>query len=122
VLKPKTRDAILLAIAKARSWIDDLALGRIESFAAIAEREGKVERHVRPLALLAFTPPTMVAEIISGTARQGPKSFALRQPKPNRQPSRPFYIDQAGALQPKRSWSSSLAPPMAPTQTHTNFR
>jgi hypothetical protein len=42
-----TRDAILLSIAKARAWIDDIASGRVQSFAEIAQREGKVERHIR---------------------------------------------------------------------------
>jgi site-specific DNA recombinase len=37
-LKQETRDAILLAIAKARSWIDDIASGCVRSFAEIAER------------------------------------------------------------------------------------
>ncbi len=67
-IKPETRDAILLAIAKARCWIDDLVSGRVQSFADIAQREGKVERHVRLLALLAFTPPEMLAAIIAGSA------------------------------------------------------
>jgi site-specific DNA recombinase len=68
MLKPETRDTILLAIAKARSWIDDLASGGVQSFAEIAHREGKVERHVRLLAPLAFTPPAMLAAIIAGSA------------------------------------------------------
>jgi site-specific DNA recombinase len=38
-LKQETRDAILLAIAKARSWIDDLASGCVRSFTEIAERD-----------------------------------------------------------------------------------
>jgi hypothetical protein len=42
-LKQETRDAILLSIAKARAWIDDIALGCVRSFAEIAAREGKVE-------------------------------------------------------------------------------
>jgi hypothetical protein len=44
-LKQETREVILLAVAKARSWIDHLTSGRVRSFAEIAEREGKVERH-----------------------------------------------------------------------------
>ena len=68
-LKPGTRDAILLAIAKARSWIEDLASGRIRSFAEIAEREGKVERHIRLLTPLAFAPPEALAAIIAGDAQ-----------------------------------------------------
>ena len=83
VLKPETRNAILLAIAKARCWIDDLASGRVELFAEIAEREGKVERHVRLLAPLAFTPPAMLAEIIKGTASAGLTVTALAQDIPH---------------------------------------
>jgi DNA invertase Pin-like site-specific DNA recombinase len=66
-LKPETREAILLAISKARSWIDDLASGRVHSFSEIAKREGKVERHIRLLAPLAFTPPETLAAIIAGS-------------------------------------------------------
>lgn len=68
ILKPETRDAILLAIVKARSWIDDLASGHVQSFAEIAQHEGKVERHVRLLAPLAFTPPEILAALIAGSA------------------------------------------------------
>jgi hypothetical protein len=38
-MRPETRNALLAAIAKARGWIDDMRLGRIVSFAEIAERE-----------------------------------------------------------------------------------
>src|SRR6516162_7040281 len=65
-LKQETRDAILLAIAKARSWIEDLASGRVRSFAEIAEREVKIERHIRLLIPLAFTPPRTLAATIAG--------------------------------------------------------
>lgn len=37
-LKGETRDAILLAVAKARAWIDDIASGCVGSFAEFAER------------------------------------------------------------------------------------
>jgi site-specific DNA recombinase len=66
-LKQETRDAILLAIAKTRAWFDDLVSGRVQSFAEIAEREGKVERHIRILTPLAFVPPRTLAAIINGT-------------------------------------------------------
>jgi site-specific DNA recombinase len=66
-LKPESRDAILLAVAKARAWIDDLVSGRVQTFAEIAEREGKVERHIRLLTPLAFIPPRTLATIIDGT-------------------------------------------------------
>ncbi len=67
-LKPESRDALLTAIAKARAWIDDIKLGRLASFAEIAERENKGERHIRLLAPLAFLSPRIVAAIAGGTA------------------------------------------------------
>jgi hypothetical protein len=53
----ESRDALLAAIAKVRGWIDDIRLGRIASFAKIAEREAQGERHIRLLAPLAFCRP-----------------------------------------------------------------
>jgi hypothetical protein len=55
-----------------------LAHGRAASFAAIARREGKAERHVRLLAPLAFVSPRIVAAIPDGTAPEG--SLPLRWP------------------------------------------
>ena len=60
------RDVLLSAIAKARAWIEDLVEGRVTSFAEIAKREGKVERHIRLLAPLAFVSPRIVADIVEG--------------------------------------------------------
>jgi site-specific DNA recombinase len=59
-------EGLLLAIAKARAWIEDLAEARVASFAEIAKREGRVERHVRLLAPLAFVSPRMISAIIDG--------------------------------------------------------
>jgi site-specific DNA recombinase len=67
-ITPARRETLLTAIAKARQWVDDLAQGRTATFAQIARREGKVERHVRLLAPLAFLSPRIVAAIIDGTA------------------------------------------------------
>jgi site-specific DNA recombinase len=61
------RDLLLTAIAKARRWVDDLAEGRAGSFAEIAQREGKVERHVRFLAPLAFVSPRTISAIANGS-------------------------------------------------------
>ncbi|MCX7313730.1 MAG: recombinase family protein [Alphaproteobacteria bacterium] len=63
-----TRDALLATIGKARGWIDDLVKGRVSSFAEIARREGKVERHIRFLAPLAFVSPQLITAIIDGAA------------------------------------------------------
>ena len=71
-MKPSRREALLTAIAKARQWIEDLAHGRVASFAAIARREGKVERHIRLLAPLAFVSPGSSPP--SSTARRPPVS------------------------------------------------
>jgi len=67
-MKPDRREALLLAIAKARNWMEDLRQGRTASFAAIARREGKVERHIRLLAPLAFLSPRIVSALLEGTA------------------------------------------------------
>jgi hypothetical protein len=67
-IKPSRREALLIAIAKARQWMDDLAHGRVASFAAIARREAKVERHIRLLAPLAFLSPRIVSALLDGTA------------------------------------------------------
>jgi site-specific DNA recombinase len=67
-MRPEGRDALLTAIAKARGWIDDIRLGRIASFAEIAEREGVGERHICLLAPLAFVSPRIIAAIVDGTA------------------------------------------------------
>jgi hypothetical protein len=67
-IKPSRRETLLIAIAKAREWMDDLAHGRVASFAAIARREGKVERHIRLLVPLAFLSPRIVSAILDGAA------------------------------------------------------
>ena len=67
-LKPETRDTLLTAIAKARSWIEDIVEGRAVSLAQIAAREGRGERHIRMLAPLAFVSPKLVSEIVDGCA------------------------------------------------------
>jgi hypothetical protein len=70
----ETRDAILLAVAKARSWIDDVVSGRVQSFAEIAEREIDVEHadvgRVRKLAQQARV-------ISSAEGRQQPDTTRL---------------------------------------------
>jgi hypothetical protein len=61
------KDHLLRAIAKARAWVEDLAAGRVSSFADIAIQEGKVERHIRLLAPLAFVSPQLISEIADGS-------------------------------------------------------
>ena len=73
-IKASRREALLIAIAKARQWMDDLAHGRAASFAVIARREGKVERRIRLLAPLAFVSPRIVSALLESTA---PADFTL---------------------------------------------
>jgi site-specific DNA recombinase len=67
-MTPSHRDALLMAIAKARNWADEMAHGRVGSFAVLARREGKAERHIRLLLPLAFLSPRIVAGLLDGTA------------------------------------------------------
>jgi site-specific DNA recombinase len=84
MLKQETRDAILLAVAKARSWIDGIASGDVQSFAEIAKREGKVERHIRVLTSLAFIPPHTLTAVMEGTGPHDATVTALAQAVPYR--------------------------------------
>ena len=68
MLKPESRDALLTAIINARGWIEDIRLGRASSFAEIAKRAGRGERHIRLLAPFAFLSPRLIAVIIDGSA------------------------------------------------------
>ena len=68
-MKPGSRELLLVAIAKARRWIKDIERG--QSFAEIARREGKVERHIRNLAPLGFVSPRIITAMIDGTAPAG---------------------------------------------------
>jgi site-specific DNA recombinase len=63
-----TSEVLLTAIARARSWMNDLSEGRANAFEEIARREGKVEPHIRNLAPLAFVSPRLVEAIANGSA------------------------------------------------------
>src|SRR6516162_8365962 len=105
-LKQETRGAILLAVAKARSWVDDIASGRVHSFAEIAERERKVERHIRLLAPLAFIPPRTLAAIIDGTGPRDAAVTALAQ-------AVPYRWDHSPHGQGSEQWSYDHRPGLA---------
>jgi len=88
-MKPGGRAVLLIAIAKARKWIKEIERGH--SFADIARREGKAERHIRHLAPLAFVSPRIVTAIIDGIvpaplaatalARRLPYSWTEQEPR-----------------------------------------
>ena len=68
-MKPGSRETLLIALAKARKWIKGIERG--QTFADIADREGKAERHIRHLVRLAFVSPRIITAIIDGTAPAG---------------------------------------------------
>jgi site-specific DNA recombinase len=80
-MTPSRRDIMLVAIATARSWVDELANGRV-SFAMLARREGKVARHIRLLLPLAFLSPRIVSGLLNGTAQAGLTITALARALP----------------------------------------
>jgi site-specific DNA recombinase len=67
-LDPAMSNILLTAIARARSWMNDLTEGRVKSFEEIARSENKVERHIRRLIPLAFLSPRIVEAIANGSA------------------------------------------------------
>ncbi|HRF07916.1 MAG TPA: recombinase family protein [Xanthobacteraceae bacterium] len=67
-LSAETRDALLSAIARARKWVSDIDSGTVQSLDEIASQEGHVERHIRLLLPLAFTPPALISAILEGQA------------------------------------------------------
>jgi hypothetical protein len=67
-LDPAASEVLLTAIARARSWMNDLTEGRVNSFEEIARSENKVERHIRRLTPLAFVSPRIVEAIANGSA------------------------------------------------------
>lgn len=75
-MSEENRDGLLMAIAKARAWIEDLAQGSVAAFTEIARKEGKVERHIRLIAKLAFVSPRIVSAI-ENRAAQSVKVTAL---------------------------------------------
>jgi site-specific DNA recombinase len=91
-MSSETREALLSAIAKARMWIDDLVQGRVASFSEIAAQEGKVERHIRLLAPLAFVSPQIITAIIDGSASADLTVTRLAQPLAHSWPEQEWRI------------------------------
>jgi hypothetical protein len=62
---PQVDSALLKALARARVCFDEVASGRVASFAEIARREGLRKRYVTRLTKLAFVAPK-IAEAVAG--------------------------------------------------------
>ena len=66
-----TRSRLLSAIAIARRWMEDLAVGRVKSIDASATREGRSARSVTMLLSLAFLSPDLVKAIVDKRMPRG---------------------------------------------------
>ena len=102
MMKGETRDALLAAVAKARRWIEDMRLGRVASFAEIAERESLGERRIRLLAPLAFP----VTPRHCGDHRRDRSSG----PHGHRSPRPAIFLGRAGAEHWARFVTTRLTP------------
>jgi hypothetical protein len=70
-MRPSKRRRLLLGIAKARAWYDELATGRVGSVREIAIREKTTHRHVRQMLPLAFVPPSFVYAAVNNQLESG---------------------------------------------------
>jgi hypothetical protein len=58
--------ALIKAIARGRSWFEELATGRARSLQELAKRDGITRRYIRRLVCLAFLSPQLVEAILQG--------------------------------------------------------
>lgn len=82
-MDPRSRQALLQAIAKAHRWIDEFMTGKVQSLDEIAARENLVERYVRRLSVLAFLSPKIIRAIMDGTAPTDLTVTSLTQALPH---------------------------------------
>jgi hypothetical protein len=71
VIRSEARARLLIAIATARQWLDELMRGAVPDLDAIAQRESRSERSVRVIFSLAFLSPDIVSAAIAGTLPRG---------------------------------------------------
>ncbi|MDP4026654.1 recombinase family protein [Methylobacterium sp. NEAU 140] len=65
------RRQLIVSIARARAWTEDLISGRAADIVALAERAGCSERHVRMLLPLAGLAPDLVEAAVAGRLAAG---------------------------------------------------
>jgi site-specific DNA recombinase len=58
--------ALIKAIARGRTWFEELATGRARSLEELARRDGITRRYIRRLLCLAFLSPELVEAILQG--------------------------------------------------------
>ncbi len=69
-MRSNKRKRLVLAIAKARRWAEELAMGQVSDVKAIAKREEVSERHVRITLPLSFLSPEIVRRPSNENYRQ----------------------------------------------------
>jgi hypothetical protein len=79
----ETRESLLKAITRARSWMDAILSGEIASFDDIAVTKNLAPRYIRRLTLLAFLSPKIIRAIDDGTAPPGLTVTRLTQALPH---------------------------------------
>ncbi|MCZ8182417.1 MAG: recombinase family protein [Beijerinckiaceae bacterium] len=62
----RNRDRLLVAIHKARQWLDELTSGQARGIVEIADREGKSRRNISMMINLAFVAPSLVEHLLEG--------------------------------------------------------
>ena len=62
----KCDPALIKAIARGRTWFEELATGRARSLQDLAKRDGITRRYIRRLVDLAFLSPQLVDVILQG--------------------------------------------------------
>ena len=70
-IRSEMRATLVRAIARGRSWLDELTSGAIADTDAIAEREGRSRRSVHMMLSLAFLAPDIVEAAVAGTLPRG---------------------------------------------------
>jgi len=58
--------ALIRAIARGRTWFEELATGRARSLQELAKRDDITRRYIRRLVGLAFLSPQLVEAILQG--------------------------------------------------------
>jgi DNA invertase Pin-like site-specific DNA recombinase len=71
VIRSEARARLLVAIATALQWLDELMRGAVTNLDVIAQRERRSERSVRMIFSLAFLSPHIVTAAIDGTLPRG---------------------------------------------------
>ena len=82
-MKGEVRARIVLAIAKARLWLNQLLRDEVSSITALADREGRSERSIRMTLSLAFLAPDIVEAAVDGTLPPGLSLTELSNPPMN---------------------------------------